>query len=98
MLVGTKCDLEDKRIVEYADGKVKNECNHFFPPEKCICQEFADGLGIPFVETSAKNSTGVKKIFMQMVSRFISDQNQAMAKTTNQSVKLCRTEPQTMPK
>lgn len=29
-------------------------------------QEFADGLGIPFLETSAKNATNVEEAFITM--------------------------------
>ena len=32
----------------------------------CRLQEFADSLGIEFVETSAKNATNVEKAFMAM--------------------------------
>lgn len=31
-------------------------------------QEFADSLGIPFLETSAKNATNVEQAFMTMAS------------------------------
>jgi Ras-related protein Rab-1A len=33
-----------------------------------LLQEFADSLGIPFLETSAKNATNVEQAFMTMVS------------------------------
>jgi len=33
-----------------------------------FAKEFADGLGIPFLETSAKNSTNVEQAFMTMAS------------------------------
>ena len=32
-------------------------------------QEFADSLGIEFVETSAKNSTNIDKAFMMMAAQ-----------------------------
>lgn len=32
------------------------------------CQEFADSLGIPFLETSAKNATNVEQAFMTMAA------------------------------
>jgi Ras-related protein Rab-1A len=35
----------------------------------CALQEFADSLGIEFIETSAKNSTNVEKAFMMMASQ-----------------------------
>jgi len=51
LLVGNKCDLASKKVVNYQNAK-----------------EFADGLGIPFLETSAKNSTNVEQAFMTMAS------------------------------
>eukprot|EP00760_Papus_ankaliazontas_P004678 PhM_4_TR12023/c0_g1_i1/m.54900/K07874/RAB1A; Ras-related protein Rab-1A len=51
LLVGNKCDLVNKKAVEYATAK-----------------EFADQLGIPFLETSAKNSTNVEEAFIRMTS------------------------------
>eukprot|EP01097_Dermamoeba_algensis_P004517 TRINITY_DN292_c0_g6_i1.p1 TRINITY_DN292_c0_g6~~TRINITY_DN292_c0_g6_i1.p1 ORF type:complete len:201 (-),score=23.26 TRINITY_DN292_c0_g6_i1:355-957(-) len=47
LLVGNKCDLTSKKIVDFSAGK-----------------EFADGIGIPFLETSAKNSTNVEQAFV----------------------------------
>lgn len=51
LLVGNKCDLVTKRVVDHEQAK-----------------EFADGLGIPFLETSAKDSTNVEQAFMTMAS------------------------------
>jgi len=51
LLVGNKCDLTSKKVVNYINAK-----------------EFADGLGIPFLETSAKSSTNVEQAFMTMAS------------------------------
>jgi len=51
LLVGNKCDLVNKKVVEYVTAK-----------------EFADQLGIPFLETSAKNSTNVEESFIRMTS------------------------------
>jgi len=48
-LVGNKCDLTTKKVVDYNTAK-----------------EFADSLGIPFMETSAKNSTNVEQAFITM--------------------------------
>lgn len=49
ILVGNKCDLVQKKVVEYQQGK-----------------ELADQLSIPFLETSAKNSTNVEQAFWTM--------------------------------
>ncbi len=51
LLVGNKCDLTTKKVVDYNAAK-----------------EFADSLGIPFLETSAKNSTNVESAFLTMAS------------------------------
>merc|ERR1711941_93775 len=51
LLVGNKCDLTTKKVVDYNTAK-----------------EFADGLGIPFLETSAKNSTNVEDAFVTMAT------------------------------
>jgi len=51
LLVGNKCDLITKRVVDHEQAK-----------------EFADGLGIPFLETSAKEATNVEQSFMTMAS------------------------------
>lgn len=49
LLVGNKCDLEDKRVVEQSTA-----------------QAFAEEIGIPYIETSAKNATNVEEAFMTM--------------------------------
>jgi len=51
LLVGNKCDLTSKKVVNYQNAK-----------------EFADSLGIPFLETSAKNATNVEQAFITMAS------------------------------
>ena len=51
LLVGNKCDLTDRKVVDYTSAK-----------------EYADQLGIPFLETSAKNATNVEQAFMTMAA------------------------------
>ncbi|PAA64251.1 hypothetical protein BOX15_Mlig028052g1, partial [Macrostomum lignano] len=51
LLVGNKCDLTAKKVVDFATAK-----------------EYADKLGIVFLETSAKNSTNVEQAFMSMAA------------------------------
>ena len=51
LLVGNKCDLQSKKVVDYTTAK-----------------EFAEQLGIPFLETSAKNSTNVEQAFLTMAA------------------------------
>ena len=47
LLVGNKCDLKDKRVVEYD-----------------VAKEFADANNMPFIETSALDSTNVEEAFL----------------------------------
>lgn len=49
LLVGNKCDLKDKRVVEYD-----------------VAKEFADANKMPFIETSALDSTNVEEAFLTM--------------------------------
>jgi len=51
LLVGNKCDLANRRAVDYDTAK-----------------EYADKVGIPFLETSAKSSVNVDKAFLAMAS------------------------------
>ncbi|KAK3926065.1 Ras-related protein Rab-1A [Frankliniella fusca] len=51
LLVGNKCDLTNKKVIEYN-----------------VAKEYADQLGIPFLETSAKNATNVEQAFMTMAA------------------------------
>lgn len=51
LLVGNKCDLVVKKVVDQNTAK-----------------DFADSLGIPFLETSAKSATNVEQAFMTMSS------------------------------
>eukprot|EP01108_Squamamoeba_japonica_P005607 TRINITY_DN44_c0_g3_i1.p2 TRINITY_DN44_c0_g3~~TRINITY_DN44_c0_g3_i1.p2 ORF type:complete len:203 (-),score=64.28 TRINITY_DN44_c0_g3_i1:44-652(-) len=70
LLVGNKCDLTTKRVVDHEQAK-----------------DFADGLGIPFLETSAKDATNVEQAFMTMASeiktRMIVSSNQAASGKAN---------------
>lgn len=106
LLVGNKCDLTTKKVVDYTTAKVSraamfhmrsnllmlllksfslvsqlSSIKHLHHPQMCqfcllavsfyLCtglQEFADNLGIPFLETSAKSSTNVEQAFMTMAA------------------------------
>ncbi|KAI3972825.1 hypothetical protein MKX01_019483 [Papaver californicum] len=51
LLVGNKCDLVDKKVVDTETAKA-----------------FADSLGIPFLETSAKEGSNVEQAFLTMAA------------------------------
>jgi len=51
LLVGNKCDLVEKKMVDTTTAK-----------------EYAESMGVPFLETSAKNATNVEQAFMTMAS------------------------------
>jgi len=51
LLVGNKCDLSAKKVVEYA-----------------VAKDFAENLGIQFLETSAKNAVNVEQAFLTMAA------------------------------
>ncbi|KAI4832866.1 hypothetical protein KUCAC02_015810 [Chaenocephalus aceratus] len=63
LLVGNKCDLTTKKVVDYTTAKadvVKLSVTREM--------EFADNLAIPFLETSAKSATNVEQAFMTMAA------------------------------
>lgn len=83
LLVGNKSDLTTKKVVDNTTAKVSRlgpgrpgvgaglgpVARHpLSPPLLSPCQEFADSLGIPFLETSAKNATNVEQAFMTMAA------------------------------
>jgi len=63
MLVGNKCDLTSKKVVNTDDAK-----------------SYAETLGIPFLETSAKDSTNVEQAFITMAAEIKARMAQAPAK------------------
>lgn len=52
LLVGNKCDLNDKRVVDFD-----------------VAKEFAEANQMPFLETSALDSTNVEKAFLTMAGQ-----------------------------
>jgi len=69
LLIGNKSDLIAKKVVEYSIAKVSLSllCYRFRVDQVLArIQEFADSLNIPFLETSAKDSTNVDEMFYTM--------------------------------
>jgi len=70
LLIGNKSDLVSKKVVEYSIAKVYSSpiCHSYFANQASgfRLQEFADSLNIPFLETSAKDSTNVEEMFYAM--------------------------------
>ena len=54
LIVGNKCDLNDKRLVDFASAK-----------------EFADELGIPIMEASARSRINVDEIFLAIAGNIL---------------------------
>lgn len=73
LLVGNKCDLTVKKVVDHTTAMVSiqfcyspGDDTNPFP--SLVLQEYANQLGIPFLETSAKNATNVEQAFMTMAA------------------------------
>ena len=66
LLVGNKCDLTDKRIVEFD-----------------VAKEFAEANNMPFLETSALDSTNVEEAFLTMAKQI--KESMAKQKLNNDS-------------
>jgi len=69
LLVGNKSDMDDKIVntdtaKEYADSYVLRRSSRLF-------FDVASRLGIPFLETSAKNATNVEEAFLTMAQELI---------------------------
>ncbi|KAJ0681762.1 putative small GTP-binding protein [Helianthus annuus] len=78
LLVGNKCDLVENKVVDTQTAKVYCILQYYISLSTPILiakvtvfvylQEFADELGIPFLETSAKDSVNVEQAFLTMAA------------------------------
>jgi Ras-related protein Rab-1A len=100
LLVGNKSDMADKKVVEYTVAKVRMfttlslcllcwEINEHRGQMliKIEQQEFADSLGIPFLETSAKNASNVEQAFLTM-ARQIKERMGATASQNKEKINI----------
>lgn len=53
--------------------------------DTALAKEFADSLGIPFLETSAKNAHNVEQAFMTMAAEIKSRMGMAMPQQSSQA-------------
>mmetsp|Transcript_16300 Transcript_16300/g.16235 ORF Transcript_16300/g.16235 Transcript_16300/m.16235 type:complete len:110 (-) Transcript_16300:30-359(-) len=58
VLIGNKCDLEDKRAITFEEGKA-----------------YADKLGMPYYETSAKDAANIDAGFVKLAELIIAMEN-----------------------
>ncbi|PKS10404.1 hypothetical protein jhhlp_002155 [Lomentospora prolificans] len=56
--------------------------------EYTVAKEFADSLGIPFLETSAKNASNVEQAFLTMARQIKERMGAATASNTKPSVQV----------
>lgn len=90
LLVGNKSDLTTKRAVELSAAKVGRESGTARTAVTAVVwvQEYADQLGIPFLETSAKSATNVEQAFLTMAAEIKNRMGPAAAPTAGAGIKV----------
>ncbi|CAI0378528.1 unnamed protein product [Linum tenue] len=71
LLVGNKCDLVENKVVDTQTGQQQNGVlfvQFSQLSDLLLLQALADELGIPFLETSAKDSINVEQAFLTMAA------------------------------
>jgi Ras-related protein Rab-1A len=69
MLVGNKCDLTSKKVERRDICMIWHIAKFFLQVvDAAVAKEFADQLGIPFLETSAKSAANVEQAFVTMAA------------------------------
>jgi Ras-related protein Rab-1A len=61
--------------------------------DRGVAEEFANNLGIPFLETSAKNSTNVEQAFITMAAEIKNRLAQTPLQNTGNNQKIIGTKP-----
>jgi len=97
LLVGNKCDLTAKKAVDYSKAKVNSIENNEQSFDFFVLQEYADSLNVPFLETSAKNSTNVEQAFMTMATEIKSRMSTVQSGASNKPSSSVNINPQGKP-
>ena len=73
---------------------IMNVTNMAITKKNCrLFQEFADHVGISYMETSAKNADNVERAFLTLTSSVLKHQSLIRPTTTQSTVKLCCRKP-----
>lgn len=74
MILGNKCDVEDKRAVSKERGEMVIDC-HYFQVKQISCEmcmlQIAREHGIRFMETSAKANINIESAFYELAQAIL---------------------------